>query len=165
MTQIDTPARALGWATALVCLLAAAQAHGAQPAPAPAPAPAAAAPAAPAAASKTHSAPALAAPALPPGSYKPKQGESLDAVITKTLGDSPLKLAVLRAAFIQQNPAAFVEGKAPLLRKGAVLMVPDHNALLLSLMPPTPAPAPLAAMESQAAPSPDDDRKRWVKYP
>jgi len=158
MTQIDTPARALGWATALVCLLAAAHAHGAQPAPAPAPAAAA-----PAAASKTHSAPALAAPALPPGSYKPKPGESLDAVITKTLGDSPLKLAVLRAAFIQQNPAAFVEGKAPLLRKGAVLMVPDHNALLLSLMPPTPVP--LAAMESQAGPSPDDDRKRWVKYP
>ena len=158
MTQIDTPARALGWATALICLLAAAQAHGAQPAPAPAAA-------APAAASKTHSAPALAPPALPPGSYKPKPGESLDAVITKTLGDSPLKLAVLRAAFIQQNPAAFVEGKAPLLRKGAVLMVPDHNALLLSLMPPTPAHTPVAAMESQAAPSPDDDRKRWVKYP
>ena len=160
MTQIDTPARALGWATVLVCLLAAAPAHGAQPAPAPAPAAAA-----PAAASKTHSAPALAPPALPPGSYKPKPGESLDAVITKTLGDSPLKLAVLRAAFIQQNPAAFVEGKAPLLRKGAVLMVPDHNALLLSLMPPTPAHTPVAAMESQAAPSPDDDRKRWVKYP
>jgi Tfp pilus assembly protein FimV len=159
MTQINTPAQPLGWATVLVCLLAAAHAHGAQPAPAPA----AAAPAAPAAASKTHSAPALAAPALPPGSYKPKPGESLDAVITKTLGDSPLKLAVLRAAFIQQNPAAFVEGKAPLLRKGAVLMVPDHNALLLSLMPPTPVP--VAAMESQAAPSPDDDRKRWVKYP
>ena len=154
MTQIDTPTRALGWATALICLLAAAHSHGAQPAPAAA---------APAAASKTHSAPALAAPALPPGSYKPKPGESLDAVITKTLGDSPLKLAVLRAAFIQQNPAAFVEGKAPLLRKGAVLMVPDHNALLLSLMPPTPVP--VAAMESQAGPSPDDDRKRWVKYP
>ena len=157
MTQIDTSARAFGRATALICLLAAVHAHGAQPAPAPAPAPAAAA------ASKAHSAPAPAAPALPPGSYKPKPGESLDAVITKTLGDSPLKLAVLRAAFIQQNPAAFVEGKAPLLRKGAVLMVPDHNSLLLSLMPPVPVP--VAALESQAAPSPDDDRKRWVKYP
>lgn len=158
MTQIDTSARAFGRAAALICLIAAGQAHGAQPAPAPAPAPAA-----PAAASTAHSAPAPAAPALPPGSYKPKPGESLDAVITKTLGDSPLKLAVLRAAFIQQNPAAFVEGKAPLLRKGAVLMVPDHNALLLSLMPPAPAAA--AAIESQATPSPDDDRKRWVKYP
>ena len=153
MMQIDTPTWAFGRATALICLLAAVHAHGAQPAPPPSPA----------AASKAHSAPAPAAPALPPGSYKPKPGESLDAVITKTLGDSPLKLAVLRAAFIQQNPAAFVEGKAPLLRKGAVLMVPDHNALLLSLMPPVPIP--VAAMESQAAPSPDEDRKRWVKYP
>lgn len=160
MKQIDTPVRAFGRATSLICLLVVVHAHGAQPAPPPAPAPAAAAPAA---ASKTHSAPAPAAPALPPGSYKPKPGETLDAVITKTLGDSPLKLAVLRAAFIQQNPAAFVEGKAPLLRKGAVLMVPDHNSLLLSLMPPVPVP--VAAMESQAAPSPDEDRKRWVKYP
>lgn len=156
MTPIETPAQAFGRAAALACLLAAVHAHGAQPAPAAA---------APAAASTSPSAPAPAAPALPPGSYKPKPGESLDAVITKTLGDSPLKLAVLRAAFIQQNPAAFVEGKAPLLRKGAVLMVPDHNALLLSLMPPVPVP--VAAMESQSAPgpSPDDDRKRWVKYP
>jgi Tfp pilus assembly protein FimV len=153
MTRIDTPLRPFGRATALICLLAAVHAQGAQPAPPPSPA----------AASKAHSAPAPAAPALPPGSYKPKPGESLDAVITKTLGDSPLKLAVLRAAFIQQNPAAFVEGKAPLLRKGAVLMVPDHNSLLLSLMPPVPIP--VAAMESQAAPSPDEDRKRWVKYP
>ena len=162
MKQIDTPARAFGRATALICLLVVVHAHGAQPAPPPAPAPAPAA-AAPATASKAHSAPAPAAPALPPGSYKPKPGESLDAVITKTMGDSPLKLAVLRAAFIQQNPAAFVEGKAPLLRKGAVLMVPDHNSLLLSLMPPVPVP--VAAMESQAAPSPDEDRKRWVRYP
>ena len=154
MTQMSIPARAFGRALALICLLAAVHAHGAQPAPAPAAA---------AVATTAHSAPGPAAPALPPGSYKPKPGESLDAVITKTLGDSPLKLAVLRAAFIQQNPAAFVEGKAPLLRKGAVLMVPDHNSLLLSLMPPVPVP--VAALESQAAPSPDDDRKRWVKYP
>jgi Tfp pilus assembly protein FimV len=95
--------------------------------------------------------------------------------------DSPLKLAVLRQAFIRQNPAAFEAGKTPRLRKGAVLIVPDHAALLLSLMPPSLAAAapmavaaPMAA--SVAAPvdvesaSPltqaaGDDRRQWVRYP
>jgi len=97
--------------------------------------------------------------------------------------DSPLKLAVLRQAFIRQNPAAFEAGKTPRLRKGAVLIVPDHAALLLSLIPPSlaaaapmamPVAAPMAA--SVAAPvdvesaSPltqavGDDRRQWVRYP
>ena len=121
--------------------------------------------------------------AVPPGSYKPRPGQSLDQVITQTMRDSPLKLAVLRQAFIRQNPAAFEAGKTPRLRKGAVLIVPDHAALLLSLMPPSlaaaapmamPVAAPMAA--SVAAPvdvesaSPltqaaGDDRRQWVRYP
>ena len=130
---------------------------------------------------------ATTSPKVPPGSYKPKPGQSLDQVITQTMRDSPLKLAVLRQAFIRQNPAAFEAGKTPRLRKGAVLIVPDHAALLLSLMPPSlaaaapmavplamPVAAPMAA--SVAAPvdvesaSPftqagGDDRRQWVRYP
>ena len=120
--------------------------------------------------------------AVPPGSYKPRPGQSLDQVITQTMSDSPLKLAVLRQAFIRQNPAAFEAGKTPRLRKGVVLIVPDHAALLLSLMPPSlvggPTAAPLATpmAASVAAPadvestSPlpqaaGDDRRQWVRYP
>ena len=126
---------------------------------------------------------ATTSPKVPPGSYKPKPGQSLDQVITQTMSDSPLKLAVLRQAFIRQNPAAFEAGKTPRLRKGVVLIVPDHAALLLSLMPPSsaaaapmamPVAAPMAA--SVAAPvdvesaSPltqaaGDDRRQWVRYP
>ena len=105
----------------------------------------------------------------------PGTGQSLDQVITQTMRDSPLKLAVLRQAFIRQNPAAFEAGKTPRLRKGAVLIVPDHAALLLSLMPPAPkAPAPTAAalaapVEAESG-SPltqavGDERRRWVRYP
>ena len=119
--------------------------------------------------------------AVPPGSYKPMPGQSLDQVITRTMGDSPLNLAVLRQAFIRQNPAAFEPGKKPRLRKGAVLIVPDHAALLLSLMPsPLPVPRPatvsVAATAATAAtaepesnspltPAVGDDRRHWVRYP
>ena len=143
----------------VLCLFSAGQALSAQPLPAKATAKQAATPLS----------------EVPTGSYKPKPGQSLDQVITKTMGDSPLNLNVLRQAFIRQNPAAFVEGKAPRLRKGAVLIVPDHAALLLSLMPPAPkAPAPTAAalaapVEAESSEpltqAVGDERRRWVRYP
>ena len=123
-------------------------------------------------AAKKTTAPGIA---LPPGSYKTKPGQTLDQVITHTLGKSPLSLAVLRQAFIQQNPSAFEAVKTPRLRKGAVLIVPDHDALLLSLMPPrlqAPSPATATAAEttepesnSHLTPTIGDDRMRWVRYP
>jgi len=113
--------------------------------------------------------------ALPPGSYKPKPGQTLDQVIANTLSKSPLNLAVLRQAFIRQNPAAFEAGKTPRLRKGVVLIVPDHDALLLSLMPspppePRPATVSIAVTSEPEASSPltpvvGEDRRRWVRYP
>ena len=143
----------------VLCLFSAGQALSAQPLPAKATAKQAATPLS----------------EVPPGSYKPKPGQSLDQVITKTMGDSPLNLNVLRQAFIRQNPAAFVEGKAPRLRKGAVLIVPDHAALLLSLMPAAPPaarPSPVTVADtaepensSAFAPAGGDDRRRWVRYP
>ena len=112
---------------------------------------------------------------LPPGSYKPKLGQTLDQVITKTMGNSPLNLAVLRQAFIRQNPAAFEAGKTPRLRKGVVLIVPDHDALLLNLMPSTaplsrPAAVTVAGTaevesSSPSAPAAGDERRHWVRYP
>jgi len=143
----------------LLCLLAPGQVQSAQPQPV------------------TPVAKKTASPstALPPGSYKPKPGQTLDQVIANTMGKSPLNLAVLRQAFIRQNPTAFEAGKTPRLRKGVVLIVPDHDALLLSLMPAAPpaaGPAPVtvadtAEPESSSAfpPAGGDDRRRWVRYP
>ncbi len=143
----------------LLCLLAPGQVQSAQPEPV------------------TPVAKRTAAPstALPPGSYKPKPGQTLDQVIANTLSKSPLNLAVLRQAFIRQNPAAFEAGKTPRLRKGVVLIVPDHDALLLSLMPAAPPaarPSPVTVADtaepessSAFAPAGGDDRRRWVRYP
>ena len=105
----------------------------------------------------------LAAPATK--TYKPKAGETLDQVIAKTMGSSPLSMRILRQAFIDQNPQAIVAGKVPKLRKGATLTLPDHDLLLRGVLSSvTPAAAPAESMP-RPAPSTPEDRKRWVKFP
>jgi len=97
--------------------------------------------------------------------YKPKPGETLDQVIAKTMAKSPLSIALLRQAFIDQNPQAIVPGKTPTLRKGATLQVPDHDRLLRNVLASvTPVAAPIQA-QPQVAPSTPEDRKRWVQFP
>jgi Tfp pilus assembly protein FimV len=78
------------------------------------------------------------APPKPAASYTPRNGETLDHVIQVTMPDSPLKMDLLRRAFISQNPQAFVTPVTtpPRMKKGAVLTVPDHQKLLQSVMPP-----------------------------
>ena len=97
--------------------------------------------------------------------YKPKVGETLDQVIAKTMGSSPLSMGILRQAFIDQNPKAIVAGKVPKLRKGATLNVPDHDALLrgvLASVTPVSTSNELAARPAQSTP---EERKRWVQFP
>ena len=106
-----------------------------------------------------------AAQAAPARSYLPKAGETLDQVIARTLPGSPLKIELLRQAFVAQNPQAIMPGKTPKLRKGVPLLVPDHEALLRmhlgSLTAPVDAPPPNARF----SPSTSEERKRWVQFP
>ena len=115
---------------------------------------------------------AAAAEAAPkPGmTYTPRNGETLDHVIQITMPDSPLKMDLLRRAFISQNPQAFVSPVTtpPRMKKGAVLTVPDHQKLLQSVMGPMTAEKDGEAAGSQRSParvSGAEDRKRWVRYP
>jgi Tfp pilus assembly protein FimV len=100
--------------------------------------------------------------------YKPKAGETLDQVIAKTMGSSPLSMRILRQAFIDQNPQAIVAGKPgklPTLRKGATLNLPDHDLLLrgvLASVTPMAAPSETAPRAAQSTP---EERKRWVQFP
>jgi Tfp pilus assembly protein FimV len=100
--------------------------------------------------------------------YKPKAGETLDQVIAKTMGSSPLSMTILRQAFIDQNPQAIVAGKPPklpTLRKGATLNLPDHDLLLrgvLASISPVTAPSETVPRAAQSTP---EERKRWVQFP
>ncbi len=115
---------------------------------------------------------AAAAEAAPkPGmTYTPRKGETLDHVIQVTMPDSPLKMDLLRRAFISQNPQAFVTPVTtpPRMKKGAVLTVPDHQKLLQAVMGPLTAEKDAEAAGSQRSPaavSSAEERKRWVRYP
>jgi hypothetical protein len=100
-----------------------------------------------------------------PRSYQPKPHETLDQVIEHTLAGSPLKIEILRQAFVAQNPQAFMPGKVPKLRKGATLTVPDHEELLRIHLGARATPVVDPLQPVRAAPSTVEERKRWVQFP
>ncbi len=120
-----------------------------------------------------HASPA-AAPAVPEAAapkaaaghtYQPKPKETLDQVIDHTLAGSPLKIELLRQAYVAQNPQAFMPGKPPKLRKGVTLTVPDHEALLRMHLGVRAAPVADPLLPAPAAASTVEERKRWVQFP
>ena len=62
--------------------------------------------------------------------YDVVSGDSLDKVIRATMPDSPLKIELLRTAFIQQNPQAFTKTPPRTLMAGSILTIPDHDSLV-----------------------------------
>ena len=132
--------------------------------PLPIPAPAAAEPA-PAAAPKATAWSATAAEqpvAASTQTYTVLRGESLDKIIQKTMADSPLRVELLRKAFIQLNPQAFPGGQVSRLRADQQLQVPDALQLLRAVaMPLLEVPeAPRVA-----APVSAQEQRRWVRFP
>jgi len=108
---------------------------------------------------------AQVAPSAPARSYLPKAGETLDQVIARTLPGSPLKIELLRQAFMAQNPQAITPGKVPKLRKGVPLLVPDHDELLRMHLGSLAAPQDAAPANARFSPSTSEERKRWVQFP
>ena len=94
--------------------------------------------------------------------YKVLRGESLDKVIQKTMADSPLRIELLRNAFIELNPQAFPGGQASRMRATEPLNVPDSVQLLRAVA------TPLLETEDAsraAAPASAEQQRRWVRFP
>jgi pilus assembly protein FimV len=94
--------------------------------------------------------------------YKVLRGESLDKVIQKTMADSPLRIELLRNAFIELNPQAFPGGQASRMRASEELKVPDAVQLLRAVA------TPLLETEDTpraAAPTSAEQQRRWVRFP
>ena len=96
------------------------------------------------------------------GTYTPKSSDTLDKIIGLTLKDSPLRIEILRQAFISQNPKAFPGGKTLKVTKGLVLTVPDHDQLLLDTV--GEKVQAIATIRHEASTN-AEERKRWVRYP
>jgi Tfp pilus assembly protein FimV len=86
-------------------------------------------------------------------------------VIAHTLPGSPLKIELLRQAFVTLNPQAIAPGKVPKLRKGMVLVVPDHGELLRSYLGSRETAVDPAPPVARFTPSTSEERKRWVQFP
>lgn len=101
--------------------------------------------------------------------YEVKSGETLDQVIRKTMGDSPLKLEILRQAFIDQNPQAFTKSSPRALMAGAILQIPNHDDLMqISLSTGRAQAHPAKKSESAGFATTDldmNERKNWVRFP
>jgi len=106
--------------------------------------------------------------------YDVVSGDTLDKVIRATMPDSPLKIEILRSAFIQQNPQAFTKTPPRTLMAGSVLTIPDHeNLVAMYLKPGKNAPKGGATAAATTLGSgnanPNDqnmnERKNWVRFP
>jgi hypothetical protein len=111
---------------------------------------------------------ANAASPAPRMTYHVVAGDSLDKVIRKTMPDSPLRIEILRNAFVQQNPQAFTKAPPRALMAGAVLNVPNHDDLLRSYMVPGHAPGSSGMQRGGGYSTADmnmNERKNWVRFP
>ena len=110
----------------------------------------------------------MATSPVPRSTYQVVSGDTLDKVIRKTMPDSPLRVEILRNAFVQQNPQAFTKSPPRALMAGAVLNVPNHDDLLRSYMVPGHA-AGSSGMHRGGGYSTADmnmsERKNWVRFP
>jgi len=112
--------------------------------------------------------------------YDVVSGDTLDKVIRATMADSPLKIELLRTAFIQQNPQAFTKTPPRTLMAGSILTIPDHdNLVAMYLKSGKSAPAKNtqgydATSMKNAGPGAGgyattdlnmNERKNWVRFP
>lgn len=104
----------------------------------------------------------FAASPAPRHTYQVVPGDTLDRVIRKTMPDSPLRVEILRNAFIQQNPQAFTKAPPRALLSGAVLNIPNHDDLIRSYMVPGNSGKHRGGGYSTAD---MNDRKHWVRFP
>jgi hypothetical protein len=110
----------------------------------------------------------LAAKPVAHATYVVESGDTLDKVIRKTMPDSPLRVDILRNAFVQQNPQAFTKAPPRSLMAGAVLNVPNHDDLLRSYMVPGHAPGNSGMHRGGGYSTADmnmNERKNWVRFP
>jgi pilus assembly protein FimV len=141
---------------------AGAAAHAAMPLPMPVPA---AAEPAPSVVPKAAAGSASAADqpvAASAQTYTVLRGETLDKIIQKTMADSPLRVELLRKAFIQLNPQAFPGGQASRLRADQLLQVPDALQLLRAVAMPL---LEVTEAARSAAPVSAQEQRRWVRFP
>jgi len=110
-------------------------------------------------------------------------GDTLEKLVKKYYGDSPLKAEVLSDWVVVNNPKAFTKVNSKKLQPGTVLNLADQAELIHKLMPnavskahaepnsppATPLPAPVGGAAAHQAGNfqalVEPNKRNWVRYP
>jgi len=89
------------------------------------------------------------------GFYIVQPGDTLDEIIMKLIGETPIRNRVLRDAFVQANPNSFRNSNPNYMLAGVRLRVPDSEDILELLFD----------MNSPIMRSANQSRENWVHFP
>ena len=89
------------------------------------------------------------------GFYIVQAGDTLDEIILKLIGETPIRNRVLRDAFVQANPNSFRNSNPNYMLAGVRLRVPDAGDILELLFD----------MNSPIMRSANQSRENWVHFP
>ena len=89
------------------------------------------------------------------GYYLVQQGDTLDEIINRLVGDTPIRNRILREAFVQANPNSFRNSNPNYMLAGVNLRVPDANDIIELLFD----------MNSPTMRSMSQSRDSWVRFP
>ena len=89
------------------------------------------------------------------GFYIVQAGDTLDEIIMKLVGETPIRNRILRDAFVQANPNSFRNRNPNYMLAGVRLRVPDAGDILELLFD----------MNSPTMRSVNQSRDNWVHFP
>ena len=92
---------------------------------------------------------------LSSGYYMVESGDTLDEIIGKLVGDTPIKKRILREAFVQANPSSFRNSNPNYLLAGVRLRMPDADDIIQLLFD----------MDSPTMRNANQSRDGWVRFP
>lgn len=89
------------------------------------------------------------------GYYQVRTGDTLDDIILRAIGETPIRKNILRDAFVSANPNSFRNGNPNYLLAGLRLRIPDAEDIV----------ALLFDMNSREMRGANRSRDSWVHFP
>jgi hypothetical protein len=89
------------------------------------------------------------------GYYLVKSGDTLDEIIVRLVGETPIRQRILREAFVQANPNSFRNRNPNYMLAGVRLRVPDAEDIIELLFD----------MNSPTMRNMNQSRDAWVHFP
>ena len=92
------------------------------------------------------------------GTYVVKRGDYLDKIISKTIGDAPLRRDIMRSAFVRANPHAFMRSNPNWLLANKKLKVPEVEDIKKVIFTD-------ASRRQKAQQNSENPYEGWIQFP